>query len=377
MRMPDLHLGRLLAVARKEALQLRRDPRSMVLAFVLPLALLLFFGYAINWDLKDIPIAVRDEDGTRASRELVAALEGSGYFRVVSHLESRAPIDELLVQGSVRAVLVLPRGFSSDLAAGRRAPAQLLLDGSDANTATITMNYAYAIVARWSQQVALRGRQLPGLATAEPRVWYNPTLASRNMIVPGLIAVIMSIIAAMLTALTIAREWERGTMEQLAATPVHRLEVVFGKLLPYVAIGFFDVATTTVLGVTIFGVPLRGSVLLLAAMTLLFLLGALGLGIFISAALKSQVLATQVALVATYLPALLLSGFIFDVGGMPVVLRAISRIVPARYYIAVTRGIFLKGVGVEVLWVQGLSMIIFAAVGIGAATAAFRKRISA
>jgi ABC-2 type transport system permease protein len=377
MKRPALHLGRLLAVARKESLQLRRDPRSLALAFLLPLGLLLFFGYAINWDLKDIPIAVRDEDGTGASRELVAALEGSGFFEVTERLESRAAIDDLLHHGRVRAVLLIPRGFSRDLAAGRRAPAQLLLDGSDANTATITMNYADAIVARWSRQVLLRGRELPGLAVAEPRVWYNPTLASRNMIVPGLIAVIMSIIAAMLTALTIAREWERGTMEQLAATPVHRLEVVFGKLLPYLAIGFFDVFTTTVLGIALFGVPLRGSVLLLAGMTLLFLLGALGLGIFISAALKSQVLATQVALVATYLPALLLSGFIFDVAGMPAVLQGISRIVPARYYIAVTRGIFLKGVGVEVLWVQGLSMILFAAVGIGAATAAFRKRIAA
>jgi len=377
MRAHALDLGRLLAVARKEALQLRRDPRSLALAFLLPLGLLLFFGYAINWDLKDLPIAVRDEDGTKASRELVDALEGSGFFRVVDRLESRAGIDDVLRHGRVRAVLLVPRGFSRDLAAGRRAPVQLLLDGSDANTAIIMMNYADAIVARWSQQVVLRGRELPGLATAVPRVWYNPTLASRNMIVPGLIAVIMSIIAAMLTALTIAREWERGTMEQLAATPVHRLEVVFGKLLPYVAIGCFDVFTTTVIGITLFAVPFRGSVLLLAAMTLLFLLGALGLGIFISAALKSQVLATQVALVATYLPALLLSGFIFDVGGMPAVLQAISRIVPARYYIAVTRGIFLKGVGIHVLWVQGLSMIIFAAVGIGAATAAFRKRIAA
>jgi ABC-2 type transport system permease protein len=377
MKAPALHLGRLLAIARKEAIQLRRDLRSLLLAFLLPLGMLLFFGYAINWDLNDIPIALRDEDGTRASRDLVDALEGSGFFQVTERLESRARIDHVLHHGVVRAVLLIPRGFSRDLAAGRRAPAQLLLDGSDANTATITMNYADAIVARWSSQVVLRGRELPGLAVAEPRVWYNPTLASRNMIVPGLIAVIMSIIAAMLTALTIAREWERGTMEQLAATPVHRLEVVFGKLLPYLAIGFFDVVTTTVLGILLFGVPLRGNLLLLGAMTMLFLLGALGLGIFISAALKSQVLATQVALVATYLPALLLSGFIFDTASMPAVLQGVSRIVPARYYIAVTRGIFLKGVGIDVLWVQGLSMIIFAAVGIGAATAAFRKRISA
>jgi ABC-2 type transport system permease protein len=369
--------GRLWAMARKEAIQLRRDPRSMLLAFAMPLALLLFFGYAISWDLKDIPLAVRDEDGTRQSRELVAALEGSGYFRVREHLDSRADIDHRLQHQLGVVVLLVPRGFGRDLAAGRPAPVQLLLDGSDANTATIAQNYADAIVARWSAQVLLQGRTLPGTVRAEPRVWYNPTLASRNMIVPGLIAVIMSIIAAMLTALTIAREWERGTMEQLVATPVHRLEVVFGKLLPYLAIGLIDVAGTVILGVTLFDVPFRGSILLLAGMTLLFLVGALGLGMFISAALPSQVLATQVAMVATYLPALLLSGFLFDIEAMPKILYGISHIVPARYYIAVTRGIFLKGVGVHVLWVQGLSMIIFATVGIGAATLAFRKRIAA
>ena len=372
-----LSATRLLAIARKEAIQLRRDPRSMALAFALPLLLLVFFGYAITWDIKDLRLAVRDEDGTRHSRELVAALTGSGYFAVVARLDSRAGIDDLLQHGTVNGVLVIPRGFSRDLAAARPAPVQLLLDGSDANTATIALNYADAIVARWSADVVLQGRARPGLLAAESRVWYNPTLESRHMIVPGLIAVIMSIIAAMLTALTIAREWERGTMEQLAATPVHRLEVVFGKLLPYLAIGFFDVAVTTVAGMLIFGVPLRGSVLLLAGMTLLFLVGALGLGIFISAALRSQLLATQVALVATYLPALLLSGFLFDIASMPPALRAVSQIVPARYYITVTRGIFLKGTGVEQLWAQGLSMILFAIIGLGAATLFFRKRIAA
>ena len=209
------------------------------------------------------------------------------------------------------------------------------------------------------------------------RVWYNPTLASRNMVVPGLIAVIMSIIAAMLTSLTIAREWERGTMEQLAATPVGRLEVVFGKLLPYLLIGIFDVAVTVIAGVVIFGVPFHGSVVLLGVMTILFLVGALGLGIFISAVLKSQVLATQVAMVATYLPALLLSGFLFDIGAMPAFLRAVTFVVPARYFVAVTRGILLKGVGIEVLWLQGLFMLIFASIGLALATLSFRKRISA
>lgn len=197
------------------------------------------------------------------------------------------------------------------------------------------------------------------------------------MIVPGLIAVIMSMIAAMLTALTIAREWERGTMEQLAATPVTRLEVVLGKLLPYLLIGVFDVAVTVVAGMLIFGTPLNGSVLLLALLTVLFLVGALGLGIIISAIVKSQVLATQVAMVVTYLPALLLSGFMFDIASMPPVLRAITYLVPARYFITVTRGIFLKGVGVSVLWPQVLLMFAFAVAGVALATRAFRKELDA
>ncbi len=371
-----MQLMRLLAVARKEAIQLGRDTRSMVLAFVLPIFLLLFFGYAISWDIRDISLAVLDEDGGRRSRELIETLEGSTFFSVHEHLEHRGQIDARLATGGVSGVLVIPSNFTRKLSAGEPAPVQLLLDGSDANTATIALNYADAIVARYSQQVLLRGQRVTFPVNTEARVWYNPTLASRNMIVPGLIAVIMSIIAAMLTSLTIAREWERGTMEQLAATPVSRVEVVFGKLLPYIVIGVIDVAVTLLAGLIIFGVPFRGSVLLLAIMTLLFLAGALGLGIFISAVLKSQVLATQVAMVATYLPALLLSGFLFDIGAMPWLLRAVTYIVPARYYVAVTRGVLLKGVGFDVLWVQGVFMLGFAALGLSLATLAFRKRIA-
>lgn len=364
-------------MARKEWVQLRRDPRSMVLAFGMPLLMLLFFGYAISWDIRDIRIAVIDQDRTASSRRLVEVFEASGYFSVVDHPETTAGIDDDLLHGRVTGGLVIPPGFARDLAAGRPAPVQLLLDGSDANTATVALNYSSAVAAGFSRDVLLQGRRIEAPASAETRIWYNPTLASSNMIVPGLIAVIMSIIAAMLTALTIAREWERGTMEQLAATPVHRLEVVFGKLLPYLGIGLFDVATTVAAGVLIFDVPLRGSILLLGTMTLLFLLGALGLGMFVSAVLKSQVLATQVAMVVTYLPALLLSGFLFDIASMPAALRAVSFIVPAKYYITVTRGVFLKGIGPDVLWVQGVSMVIFAAIGIGLATAAFDKRIAA
>lgn len=366
---------RLLAIARKEWIQLRRDPRSLMLAFALPLALLVFFGYAINWDVDDLPLAVLDSDRSPASRELLESFESSGLFRVVDHLESQSQIDGPLVRGRVRAVLVIPPGFAADLRGPDGAEVQLLLDGADANTATIALNYADVLVSRFGARVVPRQGTLP--VQPEARIWYNPTLESKNMIVPSLIAVIMSVIAALLTALTIAREWERGTMEMLASTPVSRGEVILGKLLPYLLIGMADVALTVIAGVAIFDAPFRGSVLLLGVMSLFFLAGALGFGIFISAAIKSQVLATQVAMVATYLPALLLSGFLFDIASMPVPLQAVTYLVPARYFVVVTRGIFLKGVGIEVLWAQGLMMIAFAVLGLGLATRVFRKEISA
>ncbi|HET9948305.1 MAG TPA: ABC transporter permease [Longimicrobiales bacterium] len=369
---------RLLAIARKEWIQLRRDTRSMILAFALPLFLLVFFGYAITWDVDDIRIAVLDQDRTSRSRELVDAFRASGYFTITEHLASPGEVDERLVSHRVLGVLTIPPGYAHDLLApGRRAEVQLLLDGSDANTATIALNYADAIVARHAAGAVLAGTSVAPPIALETRTWYNPDLESRNMIVPGLIAVIMSIIAAMLTALTIAREWERGTMEQLASTPVGRLEVVLGKLLPYLAIGVFDVAVTVVAARLLFGTPLEGGVALLSAMTLLFLTGALGLGIFISAAVRSQVLATQIAMVATYLPAVLLSGFLFDIASMPIVLQALTFLIPARYFVTVTRGIFLKGVGAAVLWPEALLMLVYALLGLGLATRAFRKELPA
>ncbi len=368
---------RLWAMARKEWIQIRRDPRSMILAFVLPLFLLLFFGYAISWDVDDIPLAVVDHDGTAGSRKLVEAFVSSGYFVVAQHTATVAEAEEDLVRARVRGVLTIPPGYDRSLRSGEGATVQLLLDGSDANTANIAQNYAYAIVARHGMAEVTGGRRAFQPLRLEPRTWYNPTLQSRHMIVPGLIAVIMSIIAALLTALTIAREWERGTMEQLAATPVGRLEVILGKLVPYVGIGLFDVALVVSAGMVFFGTPFNGNVLYLSVLTLLFLIGALGLGVFISAAAKSQVFATQVAIVATYLPALLLSGFLFDVDSMPRVLNLISHLVPARYYVAVTRGIMLKGVGPSVLWVQAVFMLGYAILGLGLAVRFFKKELRA
>jgi ABC-2 type transport system permease protein len=370
-----LNRRRLFAVSRKEALQLRRDTRSLALAFLLPVLLLIVFGYAITWDVDDIPLAVLDQDRSRESRDLVEAFTASGYFALRSRLDRSAQADGALTRGAVQMVLVIPPDFADDIASGRVAAVQALVDGSDANTASIALGYAEAVAQRYASRLLLERREIGQPVTPEIRVWYNEELASRNMIVPGLVAVIMMIIAAMLTSLTIASEWERGTMEQLVATPVSRLEVVLGKLMPYLLIGLIDVAVCTVLGVVLFDVPFRGNALLFALLSLAFLTGALGMGIFISAIARSQLLATQMAMVLTFLPAFLLSGFMFTISVMPGALQLVTYLVPARYFLVVTRGIFLKGVGIPVLYVQGLLMIGFAALGLSLAVRAFRKEI--
>ena len=375
-RAPRLSVRRLWAMARKEWLHIRRDTRSLAMAFAVPAAMVLLFGYVITFDINDIPAAVLDHSRTSQSRDLVDAVRSSGYFRITRRLASDAEIAPLLTRGTVRMVLVIPPDFAKHLAAAEPAPVQCLVDGGDANTASITINYAHAIVASYSAKAVLKGRTLPVPARAESRVWYNEDLKSSNMIVPGLMATIMMILSALLTSLTIAREWERGTMEQLAATPVHRLEVILGKLLPYLGIGFVDILLVAVVGGVVFAVPFRGSAVFLMVTAMLFLVGAQGLGMFISAAAKSQFLATQLAMLATMLPSLLLSGLIFDLASMPTVLQAISLAVPARYFVVALRGIFLKGVGPHVLWAQALGMLIFAAAGLGLAMRAFRKEIA-
>ena len=366
---------RLLAVARKEVLQLRRDPRSLILAFLLPVALLVFFGYAISWDVSDIRLVVVDQDGGARARELLDDFRASGRFTIVGRLERTADIGPLLDRGRALIALVVPPRFGADLGAGRTAVVQAIVDGSDANTATIALGYAQAIVQQFSTQALYETRRVRLPVTAETRIWYNEELASRNMIVPGLVAVIMMIIAGLLTSLTIAREWERGTMEQLASTPVSRLEVLLGKLLPYLGIGLVDVALCSLLGVLIFHVPFRGNAFFLMGASFAFLVGTLGLGLVISAVARTQMLATQIGMIATFLPGFLLSGFMFPIDNMPLPLRVITYLVPARYFLVVTRGIFLKGVGLDVLWSEGLLMVLYAVIGLGLAVHSFRKEL--
>jgi len=375
--MAIINFNRLLAMADKEARQLRRDRRSLVLAFLLPVMLLVIFGYAISWDVRDIRTVVLDNDNSRHSRALLDAFRASGYFILRRNLSNYKEIDTRFDGVNTQLAILIPADFSEKLNTGKPAEVQAIVDGSDANTATIILSYTRAITQSYALDTLLRGREAHQPVRLESRVWYNEELLSKNMIVPGLVAVIMMIVAAMLTSLTIAREWERGTMEQLAATPVSRTEVVIGKLLPYLAIGLIDVVVSSMLGVWIFDVPFQGNVLLFMVMSTFFLIGALGLGFIISAVGRSQLMATQVAMIITFLPAFLLSGFMYSISVMPQPLQSFTYLIPARYFIVVTRGIFLKGVGPEALWVQGTLMIIFAAIGLLFSIKAFKKELRA
>jgi ABC-2 type transport system permease protein len=367
--------GRMLAMASKEWIQIRRDGRSLGLAFALPAILLYLFGVAITTDVKDIKTAVLDRDNTVESRALVDAFGQSGYFSIRHRLGRTEEAQSLIERGTVRMVLVIPERFAIDLRSRRPAPVEVLLDGSDAKTATVARGYAEAIARNFSSRVLLGEARVRGPVEAETRVWYNQTLDSRAMVVPGLIAVIMSIIAAMLTSLTIAREWERGTMEQLAATPVGRAETVLGKLLPYLGIALIDVAIALLCCIYLFEVPFRGSLPLFALASLVFLTGVLGLGILLSATLKSQLLAVQASIFATYMPALLLSGFFYSLTNMPVFLQLVSRLVPARYFVSITRGVFLRGVGFDTIWAPLGGLACFAAAMVILAIRNFRKEL--
>lgn len=367
--------GRMVAVARKEWLQIRRDGRSLALAFLLPAMLLYLFGVAISTDVENIHLAVLDQDHTAESRQLVDAFVQSGYFVLEARLDRLDQAEPLILTGKARIALVIPAEFAADLKAGRPAPVELLLDGADASTATVARGYADAIARNFSSRVLLGTRQVAPAVRAESRVWFNETLDSTAKVVPGLIAVIMSIISAMLTSLTIAREWERGTMEQLAATPVGRAELVIGKLLPYLGIALIDVAMSLATCVYLFDVPFRGSLALFTVASLVFLAGVLALGILLSAALKAQLLAVQASIFATYMPALLLSGFFYSLTSMPVVLQWVSRLVPARYFVEITRGVFLRGIGLEVIWAPLLGLALFATAMVTLSIRSFRKEL--
>jgi len=376
--------SRIWSILRKEFIEIWRDPRSLAFILGMPVLMLLLYGYGISSDVKRVPLAVYDRDGTPAARELVRRFTSADYFVAVTAVQSLQALRDAIDRGQARVGLLIPEDFSRNLGANRPAPIQFVVDGSDSNTASIAIGNISAIAR--SLELAPRDLRpqvfiLPSGERIEPielrtLVWYNPELKSSNFLVPGLTAVILMMLAATVTSLTVAREWERGTMEGLIASPLRAHELMVGKILPYVAIGLVDVILILLLGRFWFEVPLRGSLLLLLGSATLFLLGGLGIGLFISAATKSQQVSFQLSLLVTMLPALLLSGFFFPIENMPPILQAVTYLVPARYFMVVIRGIFLKGVGLAVLWKELVFLAIFAALMLLASAVKFQKRIT-
>jgi ABC-2 type transport system permease protein len=372
---------RVLAVAWKEALHVRRDPRSLGMALAIPALMMFLFGYALTLDVDHVPLAVWDQSGTPESRDLVSRFVGSRYFDVRIAPGGYPEIERAILSREIMAAVVIPRDFAARLDSAARAPVQFLLDGSDANTATLALGYAEGGAGEYALQDASRRAAALGFPPlAEPlevrsRVWFNEELESKNFIVPGLIAVIMMVIAALLTSLTFAREWEQGTMEQLISTPVTGNELILGKLLPYFALGMTDLGLAVVMGKFFFDVPLRGSIVLLVVSAAVFLVGALSMGMLFSIIARSQLLATQLAMMVTFLPSFLLSGFVFAIGNMPRPIQVATRVVSARYLVSLLRGIYLKGVGLKVLGGELLLLVLFATVVVSLASRKFRKKL--
>lgn len=377
-----MNARRFWAVARKEWIHLRRDPRSLLLAIGIPMLMIVLFGYALTLDVDRVPVVIWDQSGAPASRELVERFTGSRYFSLRGAVNDYASIARAIDAREAMLALVIDADFARDLRAGREGRVQAIIDGSDSNTAAIVLGYVRGVVSTYDQAVLLEearragARELRMPLELRPRVWFNPDLESKNFIIPGLIAVIMGLIAALLTSLTIAREWERGTMEQLVSTPVRPAELILGKLVPYFAVGMLDVVIAVATAVWVFDVPLRGSVPLLFGMAALFIVGTLAQGILISTVARGQLLASQLAMVSTFLPAFLLSGFMFAIENMPAVVQAITVIVPARYFVALVKGIYLRGVGLGMMWPDALFLLVFAIVAAGLAIARFRKRLA-
>ncbi len=368
-----MKVSRIRAIAKKELIQIRRDPLSLAMAFLMPVMLLFIFGYAITLDVNNLETVVCDLDKSMMSRKLVAQFGESEYFTIIDSVHSQAEVDRYLDKGEALVAITIPQDFSEDIKSGRLAGLQVIVDGSDSNSATIALGYISGVTGLFSKRIAVK--QSSPLIDTRVRVWFNEELKSRNYIIPGLIAVIMSVIAALLTSLTVAREWERGTMEQLISTPVKTPEFILGKLIPYFLIGFIDMLVSVLLAVFLFDVPMKGSLILLAGLSSLFLFGGLSLGMLISIVAKSQLVASQIAMVATFLPAFLLSGFMYAIANMPKPLQIITYAIPARYFVSILKDIFLKGNALHLLFFETSLLGVFALVVFAIANKKFKKRI--
>jgi ABC-2 type transport system permease protein len=372
---------RFLAVARKEVVHIFRDSRGLIIVLIMPVVLVLLFGYGVSLDFKGLPVYVYDRDGSQQSQDLLKRFQASEYFDVVRVVNDYPALTRSLDDGHAKMGIVIPWDFSQRLGDHRPVQVQALVDGTDDNTANVLIGYAQAVVQGYSSDLQLdwlrnRGQLVqPALVGVETRTWYNEDLESSAFIVPGVLALVMSVIGAFLTSLTIAREWERGTMEQLISTPVTPVEIMLGKLAPYFAMGMFDVIVCAAIAVYWFHVPFRGSFQTFLFSSAMFLVVVLSLGFYVSVIAKNQLTASQISLLATFLPAFLLSGFLFSIEQMPIVLQWITRIVPARYYVSVLKKIFLKGTPTALLSTDLVPLALFALVLALLATASFHKRL--
>ncbi len=377
-----MKLARTWAIARKEFIHIYRDSRSLALVILMPALLMLLFGYAVTLDVKNVPMAVLDRAQDQESRSFIQRFSASPYFNLRIFSQNEKEMKQLIDEGKVKMGLVLPWDFSRTVKAGRKATVQVLLDGTDSNTANIVLSYVQAISRQYTQEKTfLKIDRMGGQKPTPPlegqmRIWFNEELESKNYFIPGLVAVIMSIIGVLLTGQVIAREWEKGTMELLISTPVRKGELIIGKLFPYFFLGLLDLSLSVLMAEWVFQVPLRGSVALLFILSSIYILVALALGLTISTVAKSQLLANQLAMVIGFLPTFLLSGFTFVIANMPFWLQIITYAIAPRYYVTILEEIFLKGADFSFLWRETLVLIGLAAGGLWVAAKTFKKELS-
>ncbi len=376
-----MKVSRTWAMAKKEFFHIYRDWRSLALVLLMPGLLMLLFGYAVTLDVKKVPMAVLDHDKNQESLSFVHRFSASPYFNLRIFAQDEKEIKRLIDEGKVKMGLILPWDFSKTIKAGKKAPVQVLLDGTDSNTANITLSYVQAITRQYTQEktflkIERMGRERPIFPVdGQTRVWFNEELESKNYFIPGLVAVIMSIIGVLLTGQVIVREWERGTMELLISTPVRKGELIIGKLFPYFFLGLLDLSLAVLMGKWVFQVPFRGSIALLFLLSSIYILVALSLGLTISTTARNQLLANQMAMVIGFLPTFLLSGFTFAIANMPMWLQIITYGIAPRYYVTILKEIFLKGAGLSFLWTETLVLIGMALVGLWVATKIYKKEL--
>ena len=368
-------------IIKKEFLQIRQDKQMLRVSLVAPVLQLIILGYAATFDVNDIRLAVIDQDRSPSSREVVRNFVSTGYFKVVGQMERISEIDHQLDDGHAAMVLVIPRGFARDLGRGTPAPLQLIADGTETSSANVGLNYAAIIVTRYSQQIVLERlmrqgtRVVPAKVQTEFRVWYNPDLKSRNFMVPGVLGLLLMVMTMILTSLAVVKEKEMGTLEQLIVTPIKPHQLIIGKLTPFLVIGLADVLIVIATAAGLFNLPVKGSEILLLVLCLVFLMTTLGLGLFISTVSRTQQQAMMTAIFFFMMPMIFFSGFVFPIENMPLVIQYVSYLMPLRYFFVIVRGLFLKGVGMDVLWPQAAALVAFGAAILSLSVIRFHKKV--